>query len=61
MTLVVRDNNTNKVLNTYKTNEFAIMYGKRDTFRRMYTNATVEVHYSDEIDDKPTMKDKTYH
>ena len=60
MTLVVRDNNTNTVLNTYKTNEFATMYAKRDTFRRAYTNATVEVHYSDKVDDKPTMINKTY-
>ena len=61
MTIAVRDKNTNKIIAQANTNDWAEMYIRYiDQYRRNYTNATVEVYYSNNIDGNPVSKYNTF-
>ena len=61
MTITVRDKNTNKIIAQANTNDWAEMYIRYiDQYRRNYTNATVEVYYSNNIDGNPVSKYNTF-
>ena len=61
MTVQVREKNTNKVVATTTTNDWAQMFvGVIDVYRREYTNATVEVFYG-KANGTPVSTYPTYH
>ena len=61
MTIAVRDNKTNKVIAKANTNEWSKMYVVYvDGYRRKYTDATVEIYYTEEIKGNPVSKYNTF-
>ena len=61
MTVQVRDNNTNTIITKVNTNDWAKMFVTYiDSFRREYTNATIEVFYG-EPNNKPVSTYRTFH
>jgi hypothetical protein len=62
MTIAVRDRNTNKIITKVNTNDWAKMFVNYiDGYRKEYTNATVEVYYTEEVKDNPVSKYNTFH
>ena len=61
MTVQVRTKDTNKVITTKTTNNWAEMFVQViDVFRREYTNATIEVYYG-KANGTPNSTYSTYH
>ena len=54
MTIAVRNRNTNEVITKVNTNDWAKMFVNYiDGYRRKYTNAVVEVYYTEEVKGNP--------
>jgi hypothetical protein len=61
MTIAVRDNRTNEIVTRASTNDWAAMYVRYiDQYRRNYSNATIEVYYSNDINGNPVSKWNTF-
>ena len=62
MTIAVRNRNTNEVITKVNTNDWAKMFVSYiDGYRREYTNAVVEVYYTEEVKGNPVSKFNTFH
>ena len=62
MTIAVRNKNTNEVITKVNTNDWAKMFVNYiDDYRREYTNAVVEVYYTEEVKGNPVSKFNTFH
>lgn len=62
MTIAVRNRNTNEVITKVNTNDWAKMFVNYiDGYRREYTNAVVEVYYTEEVKGNPVSKYNTFH
>lgn len=62
MTIAVRNRNTNKIVTKVNTNDWAKMFVNYiDGYRREYTNAVVEVYYTEEVKGNPVSKYNTFH
>ena len=62
MTIAVRDRNTNKVITKANTNNWAEMFTHHiEGYRRKYTNAIVEVYYTEEVKGNPVSRYNTFH
>ena len=62
MTIAVRNRNTNEIITKVNTNDWAKMFVNYvDNYRREYTNATVEVYYTEEVKGNPVSKYNTFH
>ena len=62
MTIAVRNRNTNEVITKVNTNDWAKMFVNYiDSYRREYTNAVVEVYYTEEVKGNPVSKYNTFH
>ena len=62
MTIAVRNKNTNEILTKVNTNDWAKMFVTYiDDYRREYTNAVVEVYYTEEVKGNPVSKFNTFH
>lgn len=62
MTIAVRNRNTNEVITKVNTNDWAKMFVNYiDDYRREYTNAVVEVYYTEEVKGNPVSKFNTFH
>lgn len=62
MTIAVRNRNTNEIITKVNTNDWAKMFiNYVDNYRREYTNATVEVYYTEEVKGNPVSKYNTFH
>ena len=62
MTIAVRNKNTNEVITKVNTNDWAKMFVTYiDGYRRKYTNAVVEVYYTEEVKGKPVSTYNTFH
>lgn len=62
MTIAVRNRNTNEVITKVNTNDWAKMFVTYiDDYRREYTNAVVEVYYTEEVKGNPVSKFNTFH
>lgn len=62
MTIAVRDRNTNEIITKVNTNDWAKMFVNYiDGYRKEYTNATVEVYYTEEAKGNPVSKYNTFH
>ena len=62
MTIAVRNKNTNEVITKVNTNDWAKMFVTYiDGYRRKYTNAIVEVYYTEEVKGKPVSTYNTFH
>ena len=62
MTVAVRDKNTNEIITKVNTNDWAKMFVNYiDGYRREYTNAIVEVYYTEEVKGNPVSKYNTFH
>ena len=62
MTIAVRNRNTNEVITKVNTNDWAKMFVTYvDGYRREYTNAVVEVYYTEEVKGNPVSKFNTFH
>lgn len=62
MTVAVRDRNTNEIVTKVNTNDWAKMFVNYiDGYRREYTNAVVEVYYTEEVKGNPVSKYNTFH
>ena len=62
MTIAVRNRNTNEIITKVNTNDWAKMFVTYiDDYRREYTNAVVEVYYTEEVKGNPVSKFNTFH
>ena len=62
MTIAVRNKNTNEIITKVNTNDWAKMFVTYvDDYRREYTNAVVEVYYTEEVKGNPVSKFNTFH
>ena len=62
MTIAVRNKNTNEIITKVNTNDWAKMFVTYvDGYRREYTNAVVEIYYTEEIKGNPVSKFNTFH
>lgn len=62
MTIAVRDKNTNEIITKVNTNDWAQMFVRFiDGYRREYTNAVVEVYYTEEVKGNPVSTYNTFH
>ena len=62
MTVAVRNKNTNEIITKVNTNDWAKMFVNYiDGYRREYTNAVVEVYYTEEVTGNPVSKYNTFH
>lgn len=62
MTITVRNRNTNEIVTKVNTNDWAKMFVNYiDGYRREYTNAVVEVYYTEEVKGNPVSKYNTFH
>lgn len=62
MTIAVRNKNTNEIIAKVNTNDWAKMFVTYiDDYRREYTNAVVEVYYTEEVKGNPVSKFNTFH
>ena len=62
MTIAVRNKNTNEVITKVNTNDWTKMFVTYiDGYRRKYTNAVVEVYYTEEVKGKPISTYNTFH
>lgn len=62
MTIAVRNRNTNEVITKVNTNDWAKMFVNYiDGYRREYTNAVVEVYYTEEVKGNPVSKYNAFH
>ena len=62
MTIAVRNKNTNEVITKVNTSDWAKMFVTYiDGYRRKYTNAVVEVYYTEEVKGKPVSTYNTFH
>lgn len=62
MTIAVRNRNTNEVITKVNTNDWAKMFVNYiDGYRREYTNAVVEVYYTEEVKGNPVSTYNTFH
>lgn len=62
MTIAVRNKNTNEIITKVNTNDWAKMFVNYiDGYRREYTNAVVEVYYTEEVKGNPVSKYNTFH
>ena len=62
MTIAVRNRNTNEVITKVNTNDWAKMFVNYiDDYRREYTNAVVEVYYTEEVKGNPVSTYSTFH
>lgn len=62
MTIAVRNRNTNEVITKVNTNDWAKMFVNYiDGYRREYTNAVVEVYYTEEVKGNPVSTYSTFH
>lgn len=62
MTIAVRNKNTNEIITKVNTNDWAKMFVTYvDGYRREYTNAVVEVYYTEEVKGNPVSKFNTFH
>jgi hypothetical protein len=62
MTIAVRNRNTNEIVTKVNTNDWAKMFVNYiDGYRREYTNAVVEVYYTEEVKGNPVSKYNTFH
>ena len=62
MTIAVRDRNTNEVITKVNTNNWAEMFTRLiEGYRRKYTNAIVEVYYTEEVKGNPVSRYNTFH
>lgn len=62
MTIAVRNRNTNEIITKVNTNDWAKMFVNYiDGYRREYTNAVVEVYYTEEVKGNPVSKFNTFH
>ena len=62
MTIAVRNRNTNEIVTKVNTNDWAKMFVNYiDGYRREYTNAVVEVYYTEEVKGNPISKYNTFH
>lgn len=61
MTIAVRNRNTNEVITKVNTNDWAKMFVNYiDGYRREYTNAVVEVYYTEEVKGNPVSTYNTF-
>ena len=61
MTIAVRNRNTNEVITKVNTNDWAKMFVNYiDGYRREYTNAVVEVYYTEEVKGNPVSTYSTF-
>ena len=62
MTIAVRNRNTNEIITKANTNDRSKMFVNYiDGYRREYTNAVVEVYYTEEVKGNPVSKYNTFH
>ena len=62
MTIAVRNRNTNEVITKVNTNDWAKMFVNYiDGYRREYTNAVVEVYYTEEVKGNPVSTYNTFY
>lgn len=62
MTIAVRDRNTNEIITKANTNNWAEMFTRHiEGYRRKYTNAIVEVYYTEEVKGNPVSRYNTFH
>lgn len=62
MTIAVRNRNTNEIITKANTNDWSKMFVNYiDGYRREYTNAVVEVYYTEEVKGNPVSKYNTFH
>ena len=62
MTVAVRNKNTNEIITKVNTNDWAKMFVNYiDGYRREYTNAVVEVYYTEKVTGNPVSKYNTFH
>lgn len=62
MTIAVRNRNTNEIITKVNTNDWAKMFVSYiDSYRREYTNAVVEVYYTEEVKGNPVSTYSTFH
>ena len=61
MTIAVRNRNTNEIITKVNTNDWAKMFiNYIDGYRREYTNAVVEVYYTEEVKGNPVSTYNTF-
>lgn len=61
MTIAVRNRNTNEIITKVNTNDWAKMFVSYiDGYRREYTNAVVEVYYTEEVKGNPVSTYNTF-